>query len=377
MIFIALFTFLVTCYAGLMLLYRKGWYMQPEFIAGKTGNKFISIIIPARNEEANIGHCIESILEQDYPENLFEIIVVDDHSEDKTVEVVKAFGRNNIKCISLASHIDKTQRTVAYKKKAITAGIAESKGELIVTTDADCIAPPKWLSNISSLYEKHNPVMIIGPVNYMCSSSFLEQFQSLDFMGMQGITVASYRLDLGNMCNGANLAFTRQAFDAVKGYEGMEHIASGDDYLLLTKMQKAFPRRIAYLKSRDAIVGTPPQHDWMSFYRQRIRWASKSGKYGDVRLTAVLVFAYIFNVSILALAIAGYFYPRLFMLSGVMIIIKTVFELVFLYPVAKFYSKPRQLWLAILFQPLHIVYVTFVGLLGFIGKYEWKGRVVK
>ena len=370
---------LTACYVALMLLYRAGWTKQKDFIIppGFKPSVFISVIIPARNEEGNIVACINSILAQQYPEDLFEIIVIDDHSTDNTAAIVQGYNRANVTCLSLADHLSEQEQLVAYKKRALTIGISKAKGELIVTTDADCIAGDRWLCNLGIKYETDHCAMIVAPVDFIADKSTVQVFQSLDFMSMQGITAAAQALNLGNMSNGANLAFSKPAFYEVGGYMGIDHLASGDDFLLMMKLQKKYPSGIGYLKSHDAIVRTTPQPDWENFLQQRIRWASKSGKYDDNRLTAILLLVYLYNLSFLVLLIAGLCHLPLLIAFVALLAIKTAIELFFITPVAAFFSKQKQLARFPLLQPLHIAYIILAGFLGFVGVYQWKGRSVR
>ena len=370
---------LTLAYVLLMTAYAIGWNRQKDFVlpASFTPATFISVIIPARNESSNIATCIEAILAQHYPKELLEVIVVDDHSEDDTADIAKRYADKNVHCLSLSDHLAASGKINAYKKAAIALGIANSKGALIVTTDADCMAPSSWLLHIAALYEQQAPVMIVAPVIFSTNNSILQLFQLTDFMSMQGITAAAHNMKLGNMSNGANLAFSKATYEQVGGYEGIEHLASGDDYLLMMKMNNIAPHRIAYLKSANAIVTTTPQYTWSGFLQQRIRWASKSGKYSDTRLTAVLLLVYLFNLSFAVLVIAGIFYPASFWLAGILFAIKVIAEYIFLVPVARFF---RRLWVLRYFpflQPLHILYIIAAGFLGFVGDYQWKGRKVK
>lgn len=370
---------LTLAYVLLMVAYTMGWHRQKDFVlpASFLPSTFISVIIPARNESSNIAACIEAILAQHYPKELLDVIVVDDHSEDDTAEIVTRYADKNVRCISLADHLAATGKINAYKKAAIALGIANSKGELVVTTDADCMAPSSWLLHMAAIYERQDPVMIVAPVVFSTNNSLLQLFQLTDFMSMQGITGAAHNMKLGNMSNGANLAFSKATYEQVGGYEGIEHLASGDDYLLMMKMNNVAPDRIAYLKSPNAIVTTTPQYTWAGFLQQRIRWASKSGKYNDTRLTSVLLLVYLFNLSFVVLAVAGIFYPVAFGILGIMFAVKVVTEYIFVVPVARFF---RRLWVLRYFpflQPLHILYIVAAGFLGFIGDYQWKGRKVK
>ncbi|RYD58996.1 MAG: glycosyltransferase [Sphingobacteriales bacterium] len=377
-VIILIFLMFSACYITLILLYRWGWRKQPLYVIPPqyVPQTFVSIVIPARNEANNIGPCITSLLRQNYPRELLEIIVVDDHSTDGTTSVVEGFSDGNITIIRLVDHMP-DDKIVAYKKKALSTAITMARGELIITTDADCIAGEDWLKNIVATYEMEHPVMIVAPVDYITVPTNVSVFQSLDFMSMQGITGATHRLGLGNMCNGANLAFTREAYQAVRGYEGIDNLASGDDYLLMMKMQKTFPGRISYLKSQAAIMKTQPQPDWGSFLQQRIRWASKSGKYDDKKLTFVLGLVYLYNLIFLLLVIGMAFYPVLKWTVLCYLLLKTAAELYYLYSVAGFFNKRRELLLFPFFQPIHIMYIIVAGFLGLIGVYRWKGRVVK
>jgi cellulose synthase/poly-beta-1,6-N-acetylglucosamine synthase-like glycosyltransferase len=179
------------------------------------------------------------------------------------------------------------------------------------------------------------------------------------------------------MSNGANLAFSKEAFEQVGGYSGIDHMASGDDYLLMMKIAAAYPDGILYLKSEDAIVTTAPQPTWRDFISQRVRWASKSGKYSDARLTAILVLVYLFNLWFVVLLLAGIAYPFCLVIAGAILVVKTAAELFFLLPVARFFRRRSWIWLFALLQPLHIAYIVVAGFLGFAGSYQWKGRRVK
>jgi glycosyltransferase involved in cell wall biosynthesis len=156
--------FFIIFYAGLILYYRQSWLEIPSFKLSSTDHIFstlITVIIPARNEEDNITACLQSILAQDYPKNLFEVIVVDDHSTDGTAEQVRSFTSENIRLISLKDHTNNDPLN-SYKKKAIEIAVQQSTGNLIVTTDADCVVSTKWLSRIASFYEQYCPVFIAG-----------------------------------------------------------------------------------------------------------------------------------------------------------------------------------------------------------------------
>jgi len=371
---------LALAYTALIVLYCIGWYLQKEFSVplGYTPVTRISIVIAARNESSNIEACLSSILNQHYPPALFDVTVVDDFSEDDTAQKVRAFNALNLHLISLKDHVADRAAIRSFKKKALGIAIEQTKGELIITTDADCIVAQDWLLTIAARYEQTGAALIVAPVDFIGDNNRLViLFQSLDFMTMQGITAAAHRLKLGNMSNGANLAFTRTAYLAVNGYEGIDHLASGDDFLLMVKIRERFPAAIQYLRSGKAIVRTLPQPDWNAFLQQRIRWASKSGKYDDTRLTAMLLIVYLFNLSFAVLLVASFFNSMYLQLAGILLAWKIIIEIGFLWPVASFFKKKQQLLFFPLLQALHIVYIILAGFLGYRGRFVWKGRIIE
>jgi cellulose synthase/poly-beta-1,6-N-acetylglucosamine synthase-like glycosyltransferase len=362
-----------------MLLYRK-WFLKlkpflihPSF-QPQTG---FSVIIPARNEENNISACLQSVLRQNYPEHLFEVIVVDDHSTDQTAAIILQLQSqySNLKLIKLADELE-GEILNSYKKKAIEKAIAVSSKDWIITTDADCLITENWLQAYAAIIQEQQPLFVAAPVSFTDDKTIISIFQNIDFISMQGITAAAVSAGFHNMCNGANLAYKKEAFYQVNGFKGIDTIASGDDMLLMNKIKEKFPDRIAFLFSKQAIVTTDPMPDWKSFFNQRIRWASKADQYKDKNVFAVLVLVYFLNLALFIMPFLALYKPILFLWWLIFLISKALIELLFTKPVGEFFNKHFSGWLFIL-QPLHIVYIVVSGWLGKFGNYHWKGRNVK
>lgn len=371
---------LLTCclllpYTVLLLLYRFWWSKTKTVAVNRTFQPSIrfSIIIPARNEEQNIKACLQSIAQLNYPNELFEVIVMDDFSTDATVATAQQFPF--VKVLELKTLLN--EKINSYKKKAIELGIAASTGDYIVTTDADCIVPENWLYNFAFIIQQKPTVFIAAPVAMKEEGSAIKVFQSLDFLSLQGITAASVGAGFHSMCNGANLCYSKEAFYKVDGFKGVDHIASGDDMLLMHKLYKQYPNEVHYCKATNSIVLTEPVETVAAFFRQRIRWASKADKYDDKRIFAVLLLVYLLNVWLLVLAISCLFISNNLQLLLLALGIKTIAELFFLFPVARFFQKQQLLVWFPLAQPFHIVYTVIAGWLGKFGNYEWKGRTVR
>lgn len=358
-------------YALLILYYWKLWKAVPEYSPSSAVRTIpVSVVIPARNEEKKIGALLDALRNQSYPRQYIEVIVVDDQSEDGTAAVVTTF--REVKLIRLdAGEIN------SYKKKAIETGIASASHELVICTDADCLPSSAWIESIVSFQQDNNAVFIAAPVAILGGRSVLHIFQSIDFMVLQGITAGVVHARKMSMCNGANLSYTRSAFSEVGGFSGVDHIASGDDMLLMHKIACRFPGQVKYLKSASAMVSSHPMDTWRTFINQRIRWASKAGAYNDPRILPVLILVYAVNLSFPALLIAGFFDHAYWISAGAFWIAKTLVELPFFTSVAHFYQMRWAIPWLFLLQPLHIGYTIVAGFFGQVGRYEWKGRKVK
>jgi cellulose synthase/poly-beta-1,6-N-acetylglucosamine synthase-like glycosyltransferase len=360
-------------YALLLFYYRRGWQSLSEFIPPQNNKySFISVVIAARNEENQIGKLLKALEGQTYPKDSFEIIVVDDFSTDTTAAVVKQSSLSKLSLIQ-----PDVSKEASSKKKAIEAGIKPAKGELIVTTDADCIVPADWLCTINSFYTSTDASFIAAPVKFSHNQTTLQLFQALDFLVLQGITAASAGNHFHIMCNGANLAYKKQAFVDVKGFEGIDKVATGDDMLLMHKIRKQNPDKVFYLRNKNAIVTTQPMLTWKKFFMQRKRWASKTLVYDDYRIIAVLAFVYVFNFLFFILLIASFLNPVYWFYTLGYLLLKTAIEWPFVAAVAKFYNEQKLMRYFIFFQPLHIFYTVIVGALSQFGTYEWKERTTK
>ncbi|TKK67242.1 glycosyltransferase [Ilyomonas limi] len=371
---------LCAVYCSIIIAYRVWFKKLQPFQPTDAPDQYqsFSVIIPARNEAANITNCLQSIITNNYPQAFFEIIVIDDFSTDNTPECVRKMQQqySNIQLLSLEAMIGK-RSMLAYKKKAIELAIEQAKSNWIVTTDADCIVPKNWLSNLNNYIHQTNAVFVAAPVSFINTHSFISLFQCLDFMSLQGITAAAVSAGVHSMCNGANLAYSKAIFYAVDGFKDIDTIASGDDMLLMGKIQKQYTGKTGYLFNNNSIVQTLPMPTWKDFINQRIRWASKTGKYQDGKIIAVLALVYLFNLSLLVLFFSCFLVPKLFIFWLLLLIIKTVCELSFIIPVARFFKQEKLLiWFPVM-QPFHIVYTVVAGWLGLFGKYQWKDRKVK
>lgn len=355
---------LIYILAIVMLIF--GFFKIREFkfqqIAPKT--KF-SIVVPFRNEAENLPKLLESFSKLDYPVDLFEVILMDDDSDDgfKT-------GNFDFPLSVLANH----RHTASPKKDAIKTAIASAKHDWIITTDADCIVPEKWLSAFDTFIKHGDAKMIVGAVRYESGRSFLDEFQQMEFASLQATTIGSFGLRMPFMCNGANFAYTKTLFHELKGFDGNDTIAGGDDVFLLQKAVAAFPGKVKYLKLEEAIVTTKTAENWKILFYQRVRWAAKAGSYKSwlAKILGLVVFcgnlAFIFTVFTLLF--------QYFSLSLLLLVLgKIIADLILIFSGNDFLKNKTRCF--ILGSFLYPVFSVAVALYSVFGKYEWKGRTFR
>jgi len=335
---------------------------------------FFSVIIPFRNESENLPNLLKSIENLNYPSQMFEIIFVNDASEDTSEEIITAAIEKSKFAIKL---LQNNRISNSPKKDAISEGIKNSSFGWIVTTDADCELPKNWLKSLDSFIQKNNPLMICGPVIYKSNGSFIENFQQLDGLSLQSVTIGSFGLRNPFLCNGANLAYKKEAFLKVNGFSGNDHIASGDDIFLLEKMKKAFPGQVQFLKSEEAIVATKTQKNWKSAINQRVRWASKTSKQANPYSLILGMIVFLVNISVLVFPFFLVFDFENSPFFILLIFLKLIIDFIAVRQAAHFFEIKIKFWRFLWHPFLYAVLILVIVIKSLGGNYTWKGRTFK
>lgn len=369
--------FLVTMtavYVVLVLYMRRGWFQVPYFRSRDVPvHTTVTVLIAARNEERNIGRTLDSIVSQDFPKELLQIIVVDDHSTDHTATIITSYASRGVTLLQL----NEGSKLNSYKKLAISRAIAQASGEIIVTTDADCRMGAGWLRTVVRYFEETGAYMVSSPVAYSEEKSYFERLQTLEFLYLIGLGAAGIGNTNPTTCNGANLAYRRTLFYEMDGFNGIDNLASGDDELFLHKVAERYPEKIGFCKAKEAIVYTDAKPTLSSFLNQRKRWASKSTKYRDKRVVWLGISIWLFNV-LLIVGIIQFItdLPSVYTVFLFVFGIKVMVELAFIYPLCNMMNKRSLLWSLLPLSLMHAIYLVYIGLAGNVGKYDWKGRKV-
>ena len=333
-----------------------------------------SIIISFRNEAENLPNLLQSLSALNYTEKLFEIIFVDDASEDASEEIIQNFMTESSLTISL---IKNTRVSASPKKDAITKAIKGAKFKWIVTTDADCQVNKNWLLALDACIQKETPYLVAGPVKYVGKKSKLHQYQVLDSLSLTTVAIGGFGLHKPLLVNGANLAYKKSIFSELNGFSGNDEVASGDDIFMLQKIYKAYPNKISYIKSKNAVVITKPENTWAAVISQRIRWASKTKNYNNSfsKTTGILVFVTNFCLLILLLFILVLPLPWWFFIF--FISFKIIIDFIAIARSAIFLKQYTSLFFypfSVVIYPILSTYIVFASLWG---NYKWKGRAFK
>ncbi len=341
-----------------------------EILPPKNRSVSFTIVIPFRNEAAHIPKLIASLNTLKFPKKDFEILFVNDESTDASVKLISSSIDSSISFRVLGNVL----KTNSPKKDAITLAISQAKGTWILTTDADCEVPSLWLSEYSKAIAIFDAKMLCAPVMITPKDSLTNKYQQADILSLQGVTMGSFSTGNPLLCNGANLAFEKEAFYKVKGYEGNDHLASGDDIFMLQKMNTQFPDKVYFIKSKDATVLTQAVTSWSAIIKQRIRWASKTSKVKNTQAIALGLLVFAVNllwISFILLSILGLiqWYKML-----VFILLKVASDALFIEKI-KSWTESKILFSTILLSggiyPFITCIVTFKSI---FTKYTWKGR---
>lgn len=319
----------------------------------------VSIVIPFRNEAEHLPRLVEALRQLTYPSENVEVIFVDDHSQDHGARWLAANLPANAKLVSLpvSEH---------GKKAALAAGIAHARGTIMITTDADCVMSPDWLPAVLAPFANPAVQLATGEV-VISGSTFFSACQHVEFSTVMLLTRAAIRLGKPVLCNGANLAFRKSAYEQVGGYASHRHVASGDDEFLMRNILEQFGD--ASVAWHRGVVETQPQPGVAAFFSQRLRWASKwrHNRSALARLVAVLTFC--FQAAMLGLWIS---IPGLGIPGFLLVMLKTLADVTFLLAIRPGHGRLLASLVVSLVYPLYVVAVGLAALV--VVPHRWKDR---
>lgn len=254
----------------------------------------VAIVIAARNEEEQIGACLESIVALRYPAELLDVVVVDDRSTDRTAQVVARFTKDHPHIRSL--RIGTETELPPGKTNAVMSGVDLSRGEIIMFTDADCAVPPTWVEDTVSHYSDRLVGVVAGFTSLAGESRF-EQMQALDWFVLTSVAAATARLGFPVTAIGTNLSVRREAYDSVGGYRRIPFSVT-EDYALFHAVTASGRWRARFPMDGGTLVRSTACRTLQQLFSQKKRWFT-GGRGMDAKSLLIFSFPYMFNFLLL------------------------------------------------------------------------------
>lgn len=365
----------VLLYVLLIISYIWGWFLnikKNKFFSGidvsyPAKNIIASVLVSCRNEEENLPNLLTLLLSQNFDAN-YEVIVINDHSTDKTESILIDFAKKNehLKFFSL--------KTAQGKKQAIALGIEKASADFIVVTDADCTMGTNWLSGHYVAYQQSKAQLISAPV-LLKGTTFFGKLQELEFLSLIASGAGSIGINRGIMCNGANLAFTKHL---AKNQDSMKFSEiSGDDVFLLQTAKKQYPKKVIFVPLLELAVTTPAEKTFAGFMNQRMRWASKSASYTDSDMILASWLVFFANLLVLFFFVLSVFFYEYWLFFFLLFVLKFSIDFLFLAIVATYFHKKSLLSYFFVLSAVYPFYIVWVAILSQWVGFSWKKRHYK
>ncbi len=357
-LFLILFTL---SYIVLMVIFIVG-LLKPRDVRSNV-KPFVSVIIAARNEERSLPRCLDSLLQQSYQKDLYEIIIVNDFSSDATEEICKQYSLVNTN----VRYVNATESAKSKgKANALACGIDVARGEVILITDADCVVPPRWIEETAARYEPE--VGLVGGITLPISTNWFTGMQTLDWAFILGMAASTASLGFLHGSVGNNLSFRKKAYDEVGGYHSLKFSVT-EDYTIVQAISKTKKWKYYFPVNKEMLVLTEPCFDVRTLISQKHRW----GKGGlDMKLTGFVIFVIGFLMHLSPLILI---YQGNIVFASTIFLFKCIVDYIFLYILLKKLDKTNELQWFYYFEVYFLLYVLVLPFLVFFGgSVRWKDR---
>jgi cellulose synthase/poly-beta-1,6-N-acetylglucosamine synthase-like glycosyltransferase len=330
----------------------------------------VSVVIAARNESDHIQDCLQALAHSNYDPQKIEIILVDDGSEDETVSKALSLNLEQLKLFQLPKDGE------GGKKVAIDFGVEKAMNEIILTTDADCIPGDDWIRSMTGFLLGEGCDIVGGRVEISESRPGLQQFQHFEYMGNMVATNDGISSGTYFSGNGANMAFKQNVYVRFLESSSQSWSAGQDVFFVQWAAQNNY--QVGFNKTMDAVVKTFPVCSWKEFFWQRVRWASKTTTYVNLKMIILAGIVFLYNATIPALVIAAIWHLEFVFLSFILFTVKIIGDLVMVSSIERTLGSRITPWLVPFYSFLHMLYMLVFGLIGIWRPYySWKGRRIR
>lgn len=346
------FFVLLGLYLELIFRYIRGWMnlQEAEYPDHHSGST-VTVLVPFKNEENHLPALTDRLKQQSYPPELLEYLFVDDHSTDRSAEIISSLNREDPRFMLV-------KNPGRGKKQALKKGLEAAKGTWILQTDADTLPGKRWIETMVRSAGGNSPLLVAGPVVMSIEEGWFDKMQALEYLSLSGATLGAYGAGSPTLCSAANLMY-RASWIRRQNDPFREEIPGGDDVFLLHRVKKNHPDSILFINNPKALVTIQPQKSLKTFFRQRTRWSGKSIFFTDLQTWKQQLTVFFMNLSITVTLIAGFFNPFWFGGAAIAYLIKSIPDFLLIRLVAEKYQQTRLLRY---FIPLQLIYPLYVSL---------------
>ena len=353
-------------YALLIIRYTLGWH-KVQAITNKDFTSTVSIVIAMRNEENEVERLLQNLQSQIYPTVKLELILVNDHSTDNTLNILYSSQLDNLQVINMPNG-------EFGKKNAIKKAVELASGDVILASDADCSFNPKWVQTMANYFTDESIKLVSGPVAYHKQKGIFSSLQALEFSSLIGSGAGAIGVNNAIFCNGANMAYRKEIFLEVNEFS-IDAAVSGDDVFLLHSVKGKYPNSVVFAKEKSAIVMTDAVQSFSAFINQRKRWTSKSSGYKDYSSIYTSFLVLFTNLAFVFLFAMQFWDIKSFNLFILFYAVKFLVDLILLFPILKFFNRTDLVKWIFPFEIFYSFYIVLIVVLSFTKSFEWKGRV--
>ncbi len=356
----------------LISFYRKLLRHTMSDISSEPATKTASVIIALRNEENNLRDLLDSLNLQTYNKDLLKYIFINDHSTDNSTLILEQFafenGDLNIEICNLGEN-------ETGKKSALLRAYQMVDSEIILSTDADCILPEKWIEMSINAFDEEEVQMLCGGVKTATGKNWLEQFQALELTSLIGSGAAAISMGKPILNNGANLAFRSHLLKELCFSNLKIETPSGDDVFLLMEVLRTHgAKAIRFQWDANHWVTTKFVQTFEQLVQQRIRWTSKSKHYSNPFLIFVSFLIFLNNISVPILFFWSLFSFKILPLLVLFWLLKGTIDYLFIRKVSAISEQQFALSAYLNTALIYPFFMSYIAVIGQFVNFKWKGR---
>ncbi|MDZ7377365.1 MAG: glycosyltransferase, partial [candidate division KSB1 bacterium] len=329
----------------------------------------ISIIVAMKNEGTNVRSCLEALIRQNYAKDKMEIVVVDDGSTDETPQLLEAY-RSQCPGLKVIRHQSSVE-TFGGKKSALSTGIKASEGEILLFTDADCVPPADWAAKTAAHFAPGVGLVVGFSPLYDPKDTLIGKLLLIDSLVNGIVAAGSIGLGTAATCTGRNLAYRRQVYDQVNGFNDIMTSISGDDDLFLHLVLQKTNWQIRFAREKSTIVPSYQSKNIVGLFHQKKRHLS-AGKYYPLKLKLAYFVFHLSNLSLFLFFLIATLTSEQIFFATFLLGIKFLGDGLLIYSGGKAFGIRPKFESFLLWELFFMLYHVIIAPFAWFGRVRWK-----